>query len=542
MSNDSVDTMMEQLTPERKDEELVCASLEERDEQLDALLRIIYLLSRSVTNTKYFDTDEADNGHTEEEEAFSLNYIYKELDGMSSDWNLEETALPVLISEINKVQSNMHVVSKEIELAESENQHLKTTLGKSQELNAVLKKICKGLYRENMELKKSIVKKVKAKESLKKGLRDLSFMSKEKEEANEIETFKLKTALHEQNLRALCEDHDDNMSCISTLTSHSTIYDDGMATVCLFPEQKSPRTAAKKRGKVLKITIKSNKLGLQFLMIPDKYAGDELKDASMNDEVGLFVVCGYHGFDDKLNIRPDLGSKLIAINYVSLERTMHTTKDLHQQINSKLTSTKDFTLSFRNDELTKMQRDVLNKAITATNESSCSIASTGIFNISFRKSEKGSVSSTVRELSPLAANEQEQILDSEDRDNPLMEEPDDNDDQNSVLEHEIILKDLDAIYKNNINDNNNVLDSPRSLCTDSICGDTNNITVLRDWSSAVSPLPSTPVVQQDGTPVLREWGSSSFTEKNPTPQEENKNDQVKQNPKKIKIKKRFGLF
>merc|ERR1712151_806396 len=200
----------------------VHASLKERDEQLDALLRIIYLLSRAVTNTKYFDTNDIENGNTEEEEeAFSLNYIYKELDEMSCDWNLEETALPVLISEINKAQSNMHVISKEIELAESENQHLKTTLGKSQELNTVLKNICKGLYRENVELKRSLVKKVKEKKSLKKGLKDLSCRAKEKEEENEIETFKLKTALHEQNLRSLCED--DNMSCISTLTSHSTI-------------------------------------------------------------------------------------------------------------------------------------------------------------------------------------------------------------------------------------------------------------------------------------------------------------------------------
>merc|ERR1712151_545617 len=436
----------------------------------------------------------------------------------------------------------------------SENQHLKTTLGKSQELNTVLKNICKGLYRENVELKRSLVKKVKEKKSLKKGLKDLSCRAKEKEEENEIETFKLKTALHEQNLRSLCED--DNMSCISTLTSHSTIYDDGMATVCLFPEQMSPRTAAMKRGKILKITIKSNKLGLQFLMIPDKYAGDELKDASMNDEVGLFVVCGYHGFDDKVNTRPDLGSKLIAIDNVSLERTMHTTKDLHQQISSKLSNAKAFTLSFRNDELTKMQRDVLNKAITATNESTSSCSSnaisTGIFNISFRKSEKGeSVTSVVKELLPITVNDQEQIFDSEDRENPLMDDELDNDnDQNSFVDHEIIIKDLDAIYKNN-NNNNCVLDSPRSLCTDSICvGDTSNnnnsTVVLRGWSSNVSPIPiSSPIVQKESTPVLREWGSSpSFAEKSTTttPQEENKNEEVKQNMKKTKTRKRFGLF
>ena len=85
MSNENVNTIMEELTLNRKDEELVHASLKERDEQLDALLRIIYILSRAVTNTKYFDSDDVENDHTEEEEeAFSLNYVFKELDEMVS--------------------------------------------------------------------------------------------------------------------------------------------------------------------------------------------------------------------------------------------------------------------------------------------------------------------------------------------------------------------------------------------------------------------------------------------------------------------------
>ena len=63
------------------------------------------------------------------------------------------------------------------------------------------------------------------------------------------------------------------------------------------------------------------------------------------------------------------------------------------------------------------------------------------------------------------------------------------------------------------------------------CGDTNIITVLRYWSGTASPLPSAHAVRQDGTPVPTEWGSSPlFTEKITTLQEENKNDEIKQNP------------
>ena len=40
--------------------------------------------------------------------------------------NLGEAALPVLMSEINEVLSNMRAVTKEIESNESENQNLKT--------------------------------------------------------------------------------------------------------------------------------------------------------------------------------------------------------------------------------------------------------------------------------------------------------------------------------------------------------------------------------------------------------------------------------
>ena len=48
-------------------------------------------------------------------------------------------------------------------------------------------------------------------------------------------------------------------------------------------------------------------------------------------------------------------------------------------------------LSFKNEALSNMHRDGLNKAITVTNESSCVVVSIGVFNIYFRKYEKGLV-------------------------------------------------------------------------------------------------------------------------------------------------------
>merc|ERR1711862_895852 len=154
-----------------------------------------------------------------------------------------------------------------------------------------------------------------------------------------------------------------------------------------------------------------------------------------------------------------------------------------------------------------MQLDALNKAIITTKDS-CVTA--GLFKISFKESEKGAMTSCIRELSPLPHEVVHQpIFDSEDRDGAIMDDAimdDAADDQSSCPEQKIIVKDLDAIYKDN---QMSVLDSPRSLCTDSIC---DNSTVLRDWSTTASN-----VTVQD-TPVLREWVNSTIENKEEKPQ------------------------
>jgi len=87
-----------------------------------------------------------------------------------------------------------------------------------------------------------------------------------------------------------------------------------------------------------------------------------------SSEKYLFVVSGIEGFDTALNVRPTIGGRLIAINDESLldgDWNLDSVKRAIEQksATSSTESSKTFTITFRNDNITKIQRDALKNTI-----------------------------------------------------------------------------------------------------------------------------------------------------------------------------------
>ena len=85
---------------------------------------------------------------------------------------------------------------------------------------------------------------------------------------------------------------------------------------------------------------------------------------------GIFVVCGFEGFDTNINLRPEIGAKLVAVDDESLETMQKSLsfEELRGLIQSK--STPDgtdsfFTMTFREDVLNEDQKIILSRAVAA---------------------------------------------------------------------------------------------------------------------------------------------------------------------------------
>lgn len=323
--------------------------MKEKDEQVEALLYAIDLLSKLSCSSES-NIGEGDKYR-----------ISKALNELNSKWNFDETAIPIILSEIHKLQSAINVVSTEADLSESENKSLRESLKKYEDCNLTLSNTVKKLYNRNLKLKKNLKKAYKENKKLATFLKYCTIKARMECEENEMKNLELQTALHEKSLHYHQQQQpDDEISFASSLTSTGTIFEDGMATVCL-------RT--KSLIHTIEISAQNDKLGLQFLFL---------------EKSGYFIVCGFHGFNDLINMRPDLGSKLILIDDENLEEApnkYNSISELHNMMTSKLHAKKNFTLSFRKDELTKNERETLSKAIIATNDSYTKNKSSGIFKV-----------------------------------------------------------------------------------------------------------------------------------------------------------------
>jgi hypothetical protein len=72
-----------------------------------------------------------------------------------------------------------------------------------------------------------------------------------------------------------------------------------------------------------------------------------------------FAVCGYHGFDSALNVKPALGARLLQINKQDVDSTW-TVQELEKHLRELGPRA---TMTFRNDSWSKTQKDTLQMAI-----------------------------------------------------------------------------------------------------------------------------------------------------------------------------------
>ena len=100
---------------------------------------------------------------------------------------------------------------------------------------------------------------------------------------------------------------------------------------------------------------------LQFLQ-PFELQFVALSLAALRGEAEtIFAVCGYSGFDAALNVKPTLGARLLQINKMDLNPDW-TVKDLEQYIRDLGPQA---TMTFRNDNWLKDQKEVLQMAVQA---------------------------------------------------------------------------------------------------------------------------------------------------------------------------------
>eukprot|EP00978_Attheya_sp_CCMP212_P028955 scaffold101295_cov58-Attheya_sp.AAC.1 len=116
------------------------------------------------------------------------------------------------------------------------------------------------------------------------------------------------------------------------------------------------------------------KIGLQFQKLPISSINSSinlgLTFGNKNRDGDAFLVCGFNGFDCSINVRPTIGARLVAVDGESIEDGKCTLKEIKQNLDRRA-ATKvpggskptTFTLTFRNDPLSKEQKEMLQKAV-----------------------------------------------------------------------------------------------------------------------------------------------------------------------------------
>jgi peptidoglycan hydrolase CwlO-like protein len=93
--------------------------------------------------------------------------------------------------------------------------------------------------------------------------------------------------------------------------------------------------------------------------------------------IDAVLVCGFCGFDEVAHPKPSIGSRLIAFDGISIEVGRWTFDSVRMAIQARK---RPITLSFRNDPLSKEQRDIITRAAQEMKNSSDSTASSKIIN------------------------------------------------------------------------------------------------------------------------------------------------------------------
>lgn len=430
------------------------------NDEVKALLQAIHIMSRlaSMDAAKYTATmaPAADAGPTDG--ALALQH---QLDELQQKWKLEETSVPTVAQQIHRLQSHVsHLEREQDQHTMDWQQHLDHESA-SQARIRQLERAVQKLHRKTEKLQKKLKEKQKERKSIVRQVKDYVGQVKKQEEQNaEDQILSHQVYAHERLLRlehslgrsndlgggnrSRCTsndsvfsdfdvaalypmDHDESSlasSASSVSTSHSTVTEDGIATV-RYHSGDEPMTPPQQRQQHeqhnYQLTFpQGTKIGLQFHRVPldkpkkglldDAFAADGLNledpmnkmavpddvesplqasnsdrsfsmhfnlDALLGKNQGPsaappqedpdlqygFLICGHHGFDSDLNVPPALGARLVKVNDESVNKwTLEMIRDATH------TSDESFTMTFCNEPLNQRQKDILNKAVKAADQ------------------------------------------------------------------------------------------------------------------------------------------------------------------------------
>ena len=334
------------------------------------------------------------------------------LDQLIKQWRLEDTGFVSLYSSCKALQSSLVLTQAEADAANEEIQAAKAEVVETKSNLATANKALRQLWKENSMLKQernALVRDVKK-----------YVKQKDKEARNEIDravafiahehSFSSSISFDRSNSGVAMDDELSLSSSVFSTTCTSNLLtppgspsvdsDCGSSATLHIKEEKlplgdllsrsvnSPRSGQQTKG-IYKITVDNRKeIGIILLPMPINPGRNHLAHTSTSEAegspskkngiVGLplapldgigklfrkqpevaFVVMGFADIDtcasDK---RPLLGSRLVAVDSVSLEGKGHTLKDVCESIRSREGSV---TLSFRNDAMSEEQISYLNE-------------------------------------------------------------------------------------------------------------------------------------------------------------------------------------
>jgi len=98
---------------------------------------------------------------------------------------------------------------------------------------------------------------------------------------------------------------------------------------------------------------------MQYVEIQVPVSHDSVSEASEPHFETAFAVCGYHGFDSSINCKPTIGARLLKINQEPIQSAW-TMEQLLEKLEVQGSS---ILLTFRNDAWNKAQKKILKQAI-----------------------------------------------------------------------------------------------------------------------------------------------------------------------------------
>lgn len=391
------------------------------EQRIHVLLQSLDLVARLAA----MDTDmysrtlalQVNKGETDCNNAAALQM---RVDELQSQWKLETTAIPNLISSIHRLHSTCIQLASQSDQLATENQALTKQHVASTNRILKLEVAIQKLYNKNQRLKQKLSKQKSEQKSLFQNVKTYVRAYHKQELQLDQEHLASQVMAHERVIMAGNRSRTSSLDQVmvqnrSRTSSRDTTFSD-LDAAAMYPldeffnnDSYSVASSVSSSGVTSLITDEgiatlrlelfepddeeivlhypaNTRVGLQFYRMQLQASQGVLQDPHDTNESttpsaanfsslhktfdsflgrkvesSALVVCGHFGFDETLNLlRPCLGSCLVAVNGESLDEGVS-----FAQIRS-MTHDSTFTLSFRRIPLTAKQKDILDHASKTT--------------------------------------------------------------------------------------------------------------------------------------------------------------------------------